>query len=109
MNNKLDRQTCARLQRRLREAEEQTRQALEDRADNEALRRATTRLLETQREIRELVQQSDDAESTPQDECAVAEAAIAIEREQHELKPQFKDVLKAIFMWQDDPRERASN
>jgi|GEM_PF-755337 len=32
---------------------------------------------------------------------------IQIRREQHELRADFRDVLKALFMWKDDPVERA--
>ncbi|MDB6079363.1 MAG: hypothetical protein JWO82_3110 [Akkermansiaceae bacterium] len=39
------------------------------------------------------------------DEHEVA-AAIDIERDAHTLKPEFKDVLKALFMWKDDPAKR---
>ncbi len=31
---------------------------------------------------------------------------IQIQRESHELRSDFKDVLKALFMWRDDPVER---
>jgi len=31
---------------------------------------------------------------------------IQIQRESHELRNDFKDVLKALFMWVDDPKER---
>jgi len=31
---------------------------------------------------------------------------LEIRREQHELRADFKDVLKALFMWKDDPVER---
>ncbi len=31
---------------------------------------------------------------------------IQIQRESHELRSDFKDVLKALFMWVDDPKER---
>ena len=30
-----------------------------------------------------------------------------IQTENHELRADFKDVLKALFMWRDDPYERA--
>jgi hypothetical protein len=29
-----------------------------------------------------------------------------IQRENHELRADFKDVLKALFMWRDDPKDR---
>lgn len=31
---------------------------------------------------------------------------ILIQRESHELRSDFKDVLKALFMWRDNPVER---
>lgn len=36
----------------------------------------------------------------------VQEESIQIQREKHELRNDFKDVLKALFMWVDDPVER---
>lgn len=32
--------------------------------------------------------------------------AIQIQREHHELRNDFKDIIKALFMWRDDPAER---
>lgn len=37
----------------------------------------------------------------------VQREAIQIHRETHELRADFKDIIKALFMWQDDPVERA--
>lgn len=36
----------------------------------------------------------------------IRRAAIQIQREHHELRNDFKDVIKALFMWRDDPVER---
>ncbi len=36
----------------------------------------------------------------------VQEEAIKIQRETHEMRGDFKDVLKALFMWRDDPTDR---
>jgi len=36
----------------------------------------------------------------------VQKESIQIQREKHELRNDFKDVLKALFMWVDDPVER---
>ncbi len=36
----------------------------------------------------------------------VEKEKIQIQRESHELRSDFKDVLKALFMWRDDPVER---
>ncbi len=43
--------------------------------------------------------------STPSPE-ALDQEKIQIQREKHELRKDFKDVLKALFMWVDDPKER---
>lgn len=37
---------------------------------------------------------------------ALDQEKIQIQRENHELRNDFKDVLKALFMWVDDPKER---
>ena len=37
---------------------------------------------------------------------AVDEAAIQLQREEHQFKANFKDILKAAFMWKDSPKER---
>lgn len=36
----------------------------------------------------------------------VAKEAIQIQREHHELRNDFRDIIKALFMWRDDPVER---
>lgn len=36
----------------------------------------------------------------------VEREAIQIHRETHELRADFKDIIKALFMWQDDPAAR---
>ena len=36
----------------------------------------------------------------------VEKESIQIQRESHELRSDFKDVIKALFMWRDDPVER---
>lgn len=36
----------------------------------------------------------------------VEKESIQIQREHHELRNDFKDVLKALFLWRDDPVER---
>jgi hypothetical protein len=40
------------------------------------------------------------------DPKALDREKIQIQRENHELRSDFKDVLKALFMWVDDPKER---
>ncbi len=42
------------------------------------------------------------------DPAEVQREAIQIHRETHELRADFKDIIKALFMWQDDPVERAA-
>ena len=37
---------------------------------------------------------------------ALDQEKIQIQRENHELRNDFVDVLKALFMWVDDPKER---
>ena len=36
----------------------------------------------------------------------VRKEAIQIQREHHELRNDFKDIIKALFLWRDDPVER---
>lgn len=43
-------------------------------------------------------------ESVDTDE--VEKEQIQVQRESHEMRSDFKDVLKALFMWVDDPKER---
>lgn len=51
--------------------------------------------------------ESDTAKSTPiSDLNALNQEKIQIQRENHELRNDFKDILKALFMWVDDPKER---
>ncbi|MEY3394732.1 MAG: hypothetical protein RL346_968 [Verrucomicrobiota bacterium] len=49
-----------------------------------------------------------DAESSlaNPDPEALAREKIQIQRENHELRNDFKDILKALFMWVDDPKDR---
>ncbi len=42
----------------------------------------------------------------PKNPDTVEKEKIKIQRESHELRNNFKDVLKALFMWVDDPKER---
>lgn len=47
------------------------------------------------------------ADSGSELDCGeVEQEKIQIQRENHELKSDFKDILKALFMWVDDPEER---
>jgi hypothetical protein len=36
----------------------------------------------------------------------IEKESIEIQRESHELRSDFKDIIKALFMWRDDPEER---
>jgi len=61
-------------------------------------------LLETL-ETRVPIQRSNEDESDVSCDD-VEKEKIQIQRESHELRSDFKDVLKALFMWVDDPKER---
>ena len=37
---------------------------------------------------------------------SVEKEKIQVQRESHELRNDFKDILKALFMWVDDPEQR---
>jgi hypothetical protein len=50
--------------------------------------------------------ESDAAKAAIPDPEALDQEKIQIQRENHELRKDFKDVLKALFMWVDDPKER---
>lgn len=106
----LDSETCDRLQQRLRSAEVGVRKVLEESDKDGPLRSATEELMEAHREIRDLLQQAENKNGPAPDASSkdVVKAEIEIGREEHEMKPDAKDVLKAIFMWKDDPHERAS-
>lgn len=46
-----------------------------------------------------------DVPASPESEATELEW-MRIQRENHELRTDFMDVLKALFMWRDDPRDR---
>jgi hypothetical protein len=48
-----------------------------------------------------------DAQSNPLKSEEVDHEYNRIQRENHELRADFKDVLKALFLWRDDPNDRA--
>lgn len=50
--------------------------------------------------------ESDATKTEIPDPEALDQEKIQIQREKHELRKDFKDVLKALFMWVDDPKER---
>ncbi len=50
--------------------------------------------------------ESDAPKTAISDPEALDQEKIQIQRENHELRNDVKDVLKALFMWVDDPKER---
>ncbi|MES2981612.1 MAG: hypothetical protein V4727_04795 [Verrucomicrobiota bacterium] len=52
------------------------------------------------------LQESDAVAQPINDLDALNQEKIQIQREKHELRNDFKDVIKALFMWVDDPKER---
>ncbi len=50
--------------------------------------------------------ESDAAKTVIPDPVALDQEKIQIQRESHELRNDVIDVLKALFMWVDDPKER---
>lgn len=48
-----------------------------------------------------------DAQPIPLKPEEVDQGYNRIQRENHELRADFKDVLKALFLWRDDPNDRA--
>jgi hypothetical protein len=47
-----------------------------------------------------------DAKAAPLNSEEVDKGYNRIQRENHELRADFKDVLKALFLWRDDPSDR---
>ena len=109
MNQLLSDATLRRLQERLQNAETLTRTTLAGARDENPLVEPTRQLLAVHQEIRTLLGagHSPDGSETP-DDRDIDKAAVQISREEHTLKPEVKDVLKALFMWRDDPAERAN-
>lgn len=108
----ISKQVCSRLSVRLQSSESRLRQALAQAEPDHPLASTSRELLSIHTEIRDLLLDKSEASAEaarPEDGPEVAEAAIQIEREAHTLKPEFMDVLKALFMWKDDPVERAQN
>ncbi|MBK1826630.1 hypothetical protein [Haloferula rosea] len=109
MNQLLSDSTLRRLQERLQNAETLTRTTLAGARDENPLVEPTRQLLAVHQEIRTLLgaDYSPDGSEMP-DDRDFDKAAVQISREEHTLKPEVKDVLKALFMWRDDPAERAN-
>jgi len=98
------------LQVKIEAAEGRLLAALESLPSDHPVRLAADELLSAHAEVREMVRDAYEAgaqDRKPEftDEHEVR-AAIDIERDAHTLKPEFKDVLKALFMWKDDPATR---
>jgi len=99
-------ETADHLQARIEAAEQRLQTSLGDLPADHPVALAATDLLEAQNEMRALVREEYEARSGKKPEFSSvpeAEAAIQIEREHHTPKAEFKDVLKALFMWRDDP------
>ena len=101
---------CKHIQQRLRHAEKIAGEVLASSSSDDSLARATRELLEVHAEIRRFLQTSleDDEVSSSPDSSEIERAEIQIEAEAHEMSPNPKDILKALFMWRDSPEERAS-
>lgn len=102
-------EVCSLLKDRLQEAEAHTKAALEKTPTDHPLAGPTKELLAIHMEIRDMLLANfdDTSDKSSESPAEVAVAAVEIEREAHTMKPEFKDVLKALFMWKDDPIERA--
>lgn len=112
MNSEGTQEACATLNERFRKAEAKIRAALSHTEAGHPLSEPARDLLAIHSEIRDMLLDDGEAPegaSPIEDHPEVAQAAIQIEREAHTLKPDFMDVLKALFMWKDDPVERAQN
>lgn len=112
MSNELTREVCNTLRNRLRQAEENLQQALATTSDSHPVVEPARDLLAIHTEIRDLLLANfapSADETGPEAEPEVESAALDIEQEAHTLKPEFKDVVKALFMWKDDPVERVQN
>lgn len=47
-----------------------------------------------------------DLQPTHLESSEIQQETLQIHREAHELRADFKDIIKALFMWQDDPVDR---
>lgn len=100
-------EVCARLKDRLQEAEAQVRDALRHTDADHPLAGAATTLLEIHREIRDVLLDSfEENEAAAEKDPHLDQAAVQIGREQHTAKADFMDMVKAFFMWRDDPHDR---
>lgn len=102
--------TYTRLQERLREAESLARDILNQMDGTTPLAGATRELLEVHSEVRSLLLSGvENRTVVTADEKDMETAAIEVAREEHEMKADVKDIIKALFMWKDDPADRISS
>lgn len=100
------------MQDRLEAAEQRLLAALEGFPADHPASLAAQDLLAVHAEVRDMVRDAYEAGTdhlhVPQEfsDGHEASAAIQIERDAHTLKAEFKDIMKALFMWKDDPAER---
>ena len=103
---------CLKLKDRLQDAEAKTKAALSQTEAGHPLIAPTQELLAIHTEIRDLLLANFEEESGTsriEDDPKLASEAIQIEREAHTMKPEFMDVVKALFMWKDDPVKRVED
>jgi hypothetical protein len=96
------------LQGRLQAAESYARTALRSAKEENPLYEPVRKLLAVHQEIRDLLEDGSSASETENemDQRELAHAAVQIKREEHTLKADAMDVLKALFMWRDSPEEK---
>ena len=105
----IDLSSLDQLQQRLKAAESRTRDALQQCDAQNPLASSVEELLAVHQKVRELLLQSANSpepSASEGDSCEVVSAAIEIEREEHTLKADVKDILKAFFMWKEHPADR---
>ncbi|GAA5484737.1 hypothetical protein [Haloferula sargassicola] len=107
-----DQKIFALLKDRLREAEAETRAALEETPPDHPLAAPARKLLSVHGEIRTRLldrfeHRIDPNPTATEDDPVVGAESVQIEREQHHVKKnEFTEVVKALFMWRDDPVQR---
>lgn len=101
-------ESCEEIKNRLRDAEKIAGDLLAKSSADDDLAKATKELLNVHAEIRGVLQRSlenhSGASATTNDDLQRAE--IEIEADNHELKSDPIDILKALFMWRETPEER---
>jgi hypothetical protein len=107
--NETTRELCEALNDRLQAAEQRLRASLNESEGDHPLVEPAQDLLAIHKDIRSLLLQEaglDVAAVSAEEHPEVAMAAVEIQDEAHTLKANVKDVVKALFMWKDDPVER---